>query len=150
MSDLDDAFDSRLLVQRARAVLEKSKAKLALEEGTSSSTAPKTTAAGTPFFAQRSVSRDRVVKSINVETGLVTADGEVMAAISEQEDWEMRSLAEVFENEMSENEDVYSAASKQLADRDLAASVFNLRKHLQTDDFLKIFDKRNYFIGETE
>ena len=151
VSNSDDAFDSRVLVQRARAALEKSKAKLALAEGSSSSTPTQNTAApGTPFFAERSVNRDRVVKSIDVNTGLITADGEVMAAISEQEDWEMRSLAEVFDNEMSENGDVYSAASQQLAERDLAASVFNLRKHLQTEDFLKIFDKRNFFIGETD
>lgn len=147
----EDVFDSLSLVERARAVLEKSKAKLAKQEERSAvTTATKKTAAETPFFAQRSVNRDRVVKSKDDETGLITADGEVMAAISEQEDWEMRSLSEVFENETDESGDVYSLASQQLAERDVAASVWNLRKQLQTDDYLKIFDKRNRFIGELE
>jgi len=153
----EDVFDSLGLVERARAVLEKSKAKLAeQEERAAASAAIKTTAApekNTPFFAQRSVSRDQVVKSKDDKTGLITADGEVMAAISEQEDWEMRSLSEVFENETDENGDdyrYYSAASQHIAERDLAASVWNMRKTLQTDDYFKIFDKRNRFIGDLE
>ena len=150
--------DSRVLVQRARAVLEKSKAKLAAREesetSNSSSSNTETMAAavgaGTPFFAQLSLDRELVVKSRDDKTGLITANGEVMAAISEQEDWEMRSLSEVFDNEMDENADVYSLASQQLAKRDVAASIWNMRKHLEVADFLKIFDKGNYFIGETD
>ena len=149
-------FDSLSLVQRARAVLEKSKAKLAAQEeeqgaaATKKTVAPSSADAATPFFAQRSVNRAGVVKTRDDETGLITADGEVMAAISEQEDWEMRSLSEVFENETDENGDVYSLASQQLAERDVAASVWNLRQKLQTDDYLKIFDKRNRFIGDLD
>jgi len=79
---------------------------------------------------------------------LVTADGEKMAKLSEEEPWEYRSLLDVFENERDVNEDVYSKASQQLAQRDVAASIYNLRKELKTEDYRKIFDKRNRFIGE--
>jgi len=156
----DDAFDSSSVLQRAREVLEKSKAKLAAqqqegakEDSSSNNNKQKLASPGvdttnTPFFAQRSVSRDGVVKSRDASTGLITADGEIMAAISEQEDWEIRPINEVFVNEMKENEDVYSMASQQLASRDLAASVWNLRQQLHNDDYQKIFDKRNFFIGE--
>lgn len=158
-SQSDDAFDSISVLQRAREVLEKSKAKLAAQqqeegaEGDPSNnkqtlTSPSVETTNTPFFAQRSVSRDGVVKSRDASTGLITADGEIMAAISEQEDWEIRPINEVFVNEMNENEDVYSMASQQLASRDLAASVWNLRQQLHNDDYQKIFDKRNFFIGE--
>ena len=140
--------DITRLQAKARLLLEKSKAKLA------SKGAPKPAAAATneathlPFFATSVKSRAGVIKSRNAETGLVTADGERMAALSEEEEWEMRSLFEVFENEIEENEDVYSLASQQLAARDVAASIFDLRKQLQTDDYKKIFNKRNPFIGE--
>jgi len=131
-------------LQRARAVLEKSKAKLAAKKEESSESS-------VPFFAhtgKRAVSRDGVVKSKDEKTGLITADGERMAAISELEDWEARSLSEVFKSEISEDQDVYSLASQQLADRDVAASIWGLRQKLQTEDYQRIFDKRNRFIGE--
>ena len=138
-------------LKRARQVLEKSKAKLAAQEEARNTANGGDDKANVPFFAQtrkNTVSREGVVKSTDEKTGLITADGEKLAAISEEEDWEFRSLFEVFENEMTENEDVYSAASQQLASRDLAASVWNLRKQLQTDDYQKIFDTKNRFIGE--
>lgn len=143
-------------LQRAREVLEKSKAKLAarVEAGNSTNGGGDGGHANVPFFAQTqtmkkaSVSRTGVVKSVDEKTGLITADGERMAAISEQEDWEFRSLFEVFENEMTEDEDRYSETSQQLASRDVAASVFNLRKQLQADDYKRIFDTSNRFIGE--
>jgi hypothetical protein len=139
-------------LQRARQVLKKSKAKLAAREeaGKFIDDGGKDQPS-VPFFAQTrktAVSREGVVKSVDEKTGLITADGERMAAISEQEDWEFRSLFEVFENEMSENEDVYSVASQQLAERDVAASVWNLRKQLQMGDYQRIFDTKNRFIGE--
>jgi cytochrome c1 len=130
--------------------LEKSKAKLASKERIANG--ENKTVNPLPFFAsaeQRAAhSRDAVIKSTDAETGLVTADGERMAALSETEEWEARSLSDVFQNEMEENEDVYSITSKQLAKRDLAASVGDLRKTLNMDDYRRIFDKRNRFIGE--
>lgn len=130
-------------LQRARVILQKSKAKLAAKAESSEP--------AVPFFAhagKTAVSRDGVVKTKNEETGLVTADGERMAAISEEEDWEARSLSEVFQSEISEDQDVYSTASQQLAERDVVASIWGLRQRLQTEDYQRIFDKRNRFIGE--
>lgn len=135
------------LKDKAAALLEKSKAKLASKEQAKEK-AEEQQEAVLPFFATSVRSRNGVIKSVNEETGLVTADGERMAALSEEEEWEARSLFEVFENEMEENEDVYSLASQQLAARDVAASIFDLRKQLQTDDYKKIFNSRNPFIGE--
>jgi cytochrome c1 len=130
--------------------LEKSKAKLASRERIANGESK--TADPLPFFAsaeQRAArTREAVIKSTDAKTGLVTADGERMAALSETEQWEARPLSDVFENEMGENEDVYSITSKQLANRDLAASVGDMRKTLHMDDFRRIFDKRNRFIGE--
>jgi hypothetical protein len=130
-------------LRKARAVLEKSKAKLAAREGP---------APALPFFAQPQEppkrSRAGVVKAVHPVSGLIQADGEKMAEISEQEAWEFRSLVEVFENEMTEEEDRYSLASQQLAKRDVAESIFQLRKELQTEDYRRIFDTNNRFIGE--
>lgn len=140
-------------VQRAKELLEKSKAKLAAKEASlknplkdKEEDKEKTV----PFFAKtRKVTTNRksVIKSKTAD-GLVLADGEKMAALSEQEEWEMRGLYDVFQSEIDVNEDVYSLASEQLASRDVAASIFNLRRTLQQEDYKKIFDKRNYFIGE--
>lgn len=126
-------------LERAREVLAKSKAKL---EATGDAPADEV-----PFFAtsasmDTSTKREKVTKSRDEETGLITADGEKMARLSESEQWEMRSLGEVFENEIEDTED------KRLAERDVAASIFNLRKKMQTEDYRRIFDTRNYFIGE--
>ncbi|CAB9496544.1 expressed unknown protein [Seminavis robusta] len=153
---------------RAKAVLEKSKQKLeqnqqtaaaaaaaaaATEESSSTTT---TSSSNLPFFAAKKATantdpqrrRERVIKARDESTGLITADGEKMAAMSEQEEWEIRPLSEVFDNEMEENADVYSLASQQLADRDVVASIWNLRKVMKTEDYMRIFDKKNWFIGE--
>lgn len=129
---------------RARDVLAKSKAKIEeqeiddLEEDSSSKN-------GVPFFASLDANADtkkeKVIKSRN-EEGLFTTDGELMAEMSESEEWEVRPLLEVFESESKD------PAKDPLADRDVAASIFNLRKVLQTEDYQKIFDKRNRFIGD--
>ena len=130
--------DITKLQEKARALLEKSKAKLVEKEAQKKRL---------PFFATMDSNRDSVIKSRN-ESGLITTDGEKMAKLSETEAWERRSLLDVFESEMSENADVYSLASQQLAERDVAASIRNLRKELQMEDYMRIFDKKNRFIGE--
>jgi len=134
---------------KARSLLEKSKAKLA-EGGdtkTVKATAPQIEVAnGLPFFASKApTSRDSVIHE--GENG-ITTDGEKMAQLSEEEEWETKPISQVFSNEMKENEDVYSLASQQLASRDVAASIWDLRKSLQGEDYRKIFDKKNRFIGE--
>ena len=110
-----------------------------------------------PFFAKLDASsssnnhvpskRDIVIKSRN-DDGLITVNGEEMAKLSEEEMWSARPLDQVFENELNEDEDVYALATESLRQRDVAASIFNLRKSMQPQDYQKIFDKKNYFIGE--
>mmetsp|Transcript_44099 Transcript_44099/g.44770 ORF Transcript_44099/g.44770 Transcript_44099/m.44770 type:complete len:297 (-) Transcript_44099:142-1032(-) len=100
-----------------------------------------------PFFASSSSMNsdidnvkktEKVIKNKNEDTGLFTTDGDLMAKLSEEEEWESRSLLEVVEK---------TVKSKNV-DRDIAKSIYNLRKSLQTSDFTKIFDKRNRFIGD--
>lgn len=143
-------------VQRARALLEKTKAKLAaqaaskaLSEENGDGEDGKTQAV--PFFAALEAAgvvdgtqrRDQVTKYRDEATGLITTDGDKMAAMSESEVWETRSLLEL--NDTIPDK---STASKRLADRDVAASIFNMRRHLQVNDYRKIFDTKNHFIGE--
>lgn len=148
---MDD--DIAKLQAKARTLLEKSKAKLAQKEQ-----ALEEEEETLPFFAAADAStsssmspedrRTSVTKSTDESSGLIRADGDKMAQRSEAEAWERRPLTEVFDNELEKEDDVYSVASQQLADRDVAASIFNLRQQLQTEDYQKIFDKRNRFIGE--
>jgi hypothetical protein len=152
----DDEINQGVL--RARALLEKTKAKLAaqaaskaLSEANSDDGGDEKTEA-VPFFAASSQPagavdntqrRDQVTKYRDEATGLITTDGEKMAAMSESEVWETRSLLD-----MNDTVPDKSTASKRLADRDVAASIFNMRRHLQVNDYRKIFDTKNRFIGE--
>jgi hypothetical protein len=140
-------------VQRARALLEKTKAKLAAQAASKAMSDENDgdgETQGVPFFASQPAGavddtqrRDQVTKYRDETTGLITTDGEKMAAMSEQEVWETRSLLDL-------NDEVpdKSTASKRLADRDVAASIYNMRKLLQVNDYRKIFDTKNRFIGE--
>lgn len=99
-----------------------------------------------PFFASATAEtkngkKEKVMKKKN-EDGLFTTDGDLMAKLSEEETWERRPLMEVFKDEKEKG-----PVSKNV-DRDIGQSMYNLRKKLQTDDFLRIFDKKNHFIGE--
>jgi hypothetical protein len=149
-ASLDPSDDISRWQERARALLEKSKAKL---EGRGvTNDANHDGPDNLPFFASQTLAessrREQVIKSKNETTGLITADGEKMAARSEKEQWEFRPLVEVFDSETEETQNLYSVASQQLTSRDVAASIWNLRKTLQTDDYRRIFDKNNRFIGE--
>lgn len=131
-------------LERARHLLAKSKAKIEeqdIDELDDESSAKNEV----PFFASLDANADtkkeKVIKSRN-EEGLFTTDGELMAEMSESEEWEARPLLEVFESESKD------PTQDPLTDRDVAASIFNLRKVLQMEDYQKIFDKRNRFIGE--
>jgi len=66
-----------------------------------------------------------------------------MAALSEEEDWEVRSLFDVFEDELD-----VSDIDRQLARRDVAGSIAAMRLRMHTPDYMKIFNKKDYFIGE--
>ncbi|KAL3937362.1 MAG: hypothetical protein SGBAC_007529 [Bacillariaceae sp.] len=134
-------------VARAKELLAKSKAKIEEKELEVLNEEKKEKSDPVPFFAAKSASTDQAsrkkkfTKNKNEETGLATFDGDKMVELSASEEWEVRPLNQVFENESKESDDPF-------ANRDVAASIFNLRKTLQTDDYLKIFDKRNRFIGE--
>lgn len=115
----------------------------------------------TPFFATRSFTASaadasRKIKS-KTKTGEVIADGETMASLSKSEPWERRSLSQMafqrearadFDGNMVEGDDEIDGSV--LADRDLARSIYGLRKQLQNEDFVRVFDKRNRFIGEVD
>lgn len=99
-----------------------------------------------PFFAAAAVKnksgkKDKVIKNKN-EDGTFSTDGDLMAKLSEEEEWDLRPLLEVFKNEKEKGPQSLNV------DRDISQSMYNLRKVLQTEDFMKIFDKRNRFIGD--
>jgi hypothetical protein len=142
----DDEISKQVV--RARELLEKTKAKIEAkeqEELDALNGNDGATNGSVPFFAAKEVvknnKKEKVTKTQNDE-GLITTDGEMMAKLSETEEWESRSLLEVFENEKEDSKADY------FADRDVSASIYNLRKTLQLKDYQKIFDKRNFFIGD--
>ena len=92
-----------------------------------------------------------MIKATNDETGLVTVDGAKMAALSENEEWEIRSVLGAFGTNNAEdiqNAEIYERATESLSDRDAMAQMWNLKKRMKTEDYEKIFDKRNFLIGE--
>lgn len=154
--------ETRKILERAKALIAVSRAKIEAQEheeavlllledknneddNTDDKSSKKS---NVPFFASSSTNSDidnnnvkkteKVIKNKNEDTGLFTTDGDLMAKLSEEEEWETRSLLEVVEK---------TVKSKNV-DRDIAKSIYNLRKSLQTSDFTKIFDKRNRFIGD--
>ena len=82
---------------RAKELLEEAKAKMDKQE-------EKMKEVGENDGSNNTVStdtelRDRIIKSKNEETGLIMCDGDIMAELSESEEWEQRSLLDVFESE---------------------------------------------------
>jgi hypothetical protein len=137
-------------LERAKAALAISRAKMeAREEAEAGFTETeeiddkKEEAKILPFFAAaENGKKEKVIKDKNKD-GAFTTDGDLMAKLSEGEEWESRPLLEVFQNEKEESPDSMNI------DRDIAQSMYNLQKSLRTEDFRKIFDKRNRFIGES-
>ncbi len=82
-----------------------------------------------------------------------------MALLSKSEPWEIRSLSQLkfrqevtldYDGNTSSSEDGKPSSSSSLADRDVASSIYNLRRLLRNDDFMKVFDSRNRFIGDLD
>ena len=157
-NEIQDEEVARQL-QRAREVLAKTKAKMearaaaelvADDDDDDDLEGTETSKGSVPFFASQAATKtkregdkkEKVIKSKN-ESGLFTTDGALMAELSESEEWEARPLLDVFQNENKK-----ANTKDTLADRDVAASIFGLQRVLQTEDFMKIFDKRNRFIGD--
>ena len=162
-------------IRRAKLLLEDARRKQKAREEKSAASAgaddvPGTTTTTTtttkrllPFFAAATaissateVDARRKIKS-TTSTGSIIADGETMAAISKSERWERRSLSEMFEREARNDFDGLPVAGEQidkvgtvLADRDVARSIWNLRRSMQNEDFMKVFDSRNRFIGDLD
>jgi hypothetical protein len=148
-SGLDDDISKQL--ERARKLVEMSKAKLDAKNAVAAAKeAEASTQKSVPFFAAPDSSQDasqkkgKIIKSGSDIDGTLVADGEMMAKLSEEEKWELRSLLEVFKDENGERSEVSASLDK----RDVAASIFNLSKSLTLDDYMRIFDKKNRFIGE--
>jgi len=138
-SSVDDDISRQLA--KARALLDQAKAKVAQEKEQSNiDTSNEKNSNGEQ---DKKTKRDTVTKSMNEETGLITTDGELMAELSEEEDWEVRGLLDVFESEIKDD-----SVTNSLAERDVAASIQAMRISMQNDDYQKIFDSRNRFIGE--
>lgn len=102
-----------------------------------------------PFFAS---SASRKIKS-TTESGEIIADGETMASLSKSESWEKRSLSQMFDREARQDFDgntveVPQTDGKTLADRDIAASMYNLRKSLQLQDFKRVF--KGFIVGDVD
>lgn len=144
--DIDDEISKQLA--RAKEILAKSKAKMEQKELAAIDPEKKEKSTAVPFFAAKDASADqdsrkkKVIKAKFEDTGLATFDGDKMVELSESEEWEVRPLNQVFKSEIEDK------STDPFADRDVAASIFNLRKSLQSDDYQKIFDERNRFIGE--
>ena len=150
-------------IRKARKLLRDAKQKLETEEqqkqqSDTSDTTNGATAA-LPFFAQQSFTSQAIdhtqkIKS-KTKSGEIIADGDTMTSLSNTEPWERRSLSDIgFESEARSDYDgnlvVDEEGKRTLAERDLAASIYNLRKVMQNEDFRKVFDARNRFIGEVD
>lgn len=147
-TEVNDEIAKQL--ERAKAALAVSRAKMEAQEQAEAGLIDEhekeeKTDEAVPFFAMNADDengkKDRVIKDTN-ESGGFTTDGDLMAKLSEEEEWESRPLLEVFQNEKEESPEAMGI------DRDIGQSMYNLRKQLQTEDFNKIFDKRNRWIGE--
>jgi|EP00533_Pseudo-nitzschia_delicatissima_P015543 hypothetical protein len=149
-TEVNDEIAKQL--ERAKAALAVSRAKMEAKEQAEAGLLDddqeeegKSDDEAVPFFAMNADDengkKEKVIKD-KKENGGFTTDGDLMAKLSEEEEWESRPLLEVFQNEREEKTEAMNI------DRDIGQSMYNLRKSLQTDDFMKIFDKRNRFIGE--
>mmetsp|Transcript_1696 Transcript_1696/g.3495 ORF Transcript_1696/g.3495 Transcript_1696/m.3495 type:complete len:264 (+) Transcript_1696:221-1012(+) len=159
-TDIDYALKAQL--SKAKALLRDAKKKLEAKQKAEQKRL-EAVAAGTeaeasqeesplPFFATRSFTSSASETSRKIKKTTpkgIVADGDTMAALSKSEPWERRSLNQMFKNE-NKLEDETSAATKSLVDKDVAMSIYNLRKTLQNEDFKRVFDSRNRFIGEID
>lgn len=147
-SKVDDDIQKQLA--KAKQLLEASKAKVAAQEAEKKQSIQDDDENNLPSTSSEQLettsTRSSIIKSRDEDTGLITTDGELMAAMSEEEDWEVKGLMDVFQSESTRGR--HDAMDDGLANRDVAASIFNLRMHMMDGDYRKIFDKRNRFIGE--
>jgi len=149
-TSLQMSDDVDMQLAKAKELLAKAKAKIAETENIANgdhqdSVKPGTQVKEEPKSTTITSKKEQVLKS-ETESGLFTTDGDMMAELSEDEEWEMRSLLDVFEEEFSNDDAERRATDKK--DRDIAMAMFNLRKQMITSDYKKIFDEKNWRIGE--
>lgn len=150
-------------IRKARKLLRDAKKKMMEDEQqqqqSSSSSSP------LPFFAQQqksftatAIDQTRKIKS-KTKSGEIIADGDTMTSLSNSEPWERRSLSDIgfqteartdFDGNVVQVVNNGDGNNNGLAERDLVASIYNLRKALRNEDFTKVFDSRNRFIGEVD
>jgi hypothetical protein len=94
----------------------------------------------TPFFCASQPDSDRDDASVD-EIELTTLS-------EENDNSDMRALAEIATESTTTEKKALSP--RQLSERNVAVSLFNLRRSLHNEDYQKIFDKRNYMIGEDQ
>lgn len=144
-------------IRKARLLLEDAKKKQqSQEEAAANGGGEETAEEKLPFFAAKSFTATaaesaRKIKS-KTQTGEIIADGDAMASQSKSEPWENRSLDDMFAQEarMDFDGNLVEGEGNSLAERDVGASIYNLRKKLQNEDFRRVFDSRNRFIGEVD
>ncbi|KAL7508526.1 hypothetical protein ACHAXN_005600 [Cyclotella atomus] len=106
-----------------------------------------------PFFAARPPSAEKIKSKTS--SGIV-ADGATMTALSNSEPWELRPLNQMFVREPRSDYDgnLISADDSdkmgKLAEKDLARNILALKRELQNEDFKKVFDQRNRWIGDVD
>ena len=147
-TEADDGIQDQLA--KAKKLIAEAKAKIAAAEAAKEAEGIDTPSVDTKAESNKldkeNEKRKIVTKTKNEETGLITTDGELMAALSEDEDWEIKELMDVFDSESTRGR--HDPLESQLASRDVAASIYNMRKHLQDSDYRRIFNKNHPFIGE--
>ncbi|KAL7528893.1 hypothetical protein ACHAWF_002753, partial [Thalassiosira exigua] len=176
--DDDDAFDGEKYdpavaaqIRKARRLLDDAKKKQRLKEEEAAEAAAAAAAADgsssergdappLPFFAARSFTASAARSALKIKSklddGTIVADGEAMSSLSKSEPWESRSLGQMsFTREARTDYDGNAVEGEEIdgrvtADRDVARSIYNLRKKLQNEDFKKVFDSRNRFIGDLD
>jgi len=153
----DDDVSRQL--EKARKLIAEAKGKLEakeLEAQDPSSTAP----VAQHFFAtedneedeatrekNKEEKRSRVIKQ-ELDNGKITTDGDMMVELSQNEKWEMRPLMDVFEPEKMSEEDEKSREERRKKEIQIVQAMMNLKQKLGKDDYEKIFNNKNFFIGE--
>ena len=157
-------FKTAAQIRKARKLLEDAKKKLEATETVkidgangeangSKNESKKQEATPLPFFASRSsIPSSKKIKS-KTNSGIV-ADGATMTTLSNSEPWELRPLNQMFLNEPRSDYDGNvvneSSGGSKMAEKDLARQIMNMKRQLQGEDFKKVFDQRNRWIGEIE
>lgn len=157
-------FKTAAQIRKARKLLEEAKKKMEATETVkidgangeakgSKTESKKEETTVLPFFASRSSTPSAKKIKSKTNSGIV-ADGATMTTLSDSEPWELRPLNQMFLREPRSDYDgnlvSESSDGSKLAEKDLARSIMNMKRQLQGEDFKKVFDQRNRWIGEIE